>query len=389
MRALLAAALLLAVSAPLHAQTNDHFFRSWRWPQESAAARAAGWAGQDVAALDEAESAASNPALLTSLTKLDGFATLSLRGSGSAPLGDAVGRATSLGACGLAGRLSNRWGLGLFAFQPRAARLDVLPLRLSDGSVDSGSLDLRATDLVLAGAFRPTARLHLGAQLVRSSLELSGDYRHELSSGQVDIRVRSAGQAASVTGGFGVLYEASSRVALGFGTQRGLRYEFQRSAESPVLGVVLEERGAYQVVRPSRLQAGARLRLSPRLVLGAQLDFVRYSEVPAALVIGQGARSRDEYRLNDAFEPRLGAEFSIPLRGFSLQMRAGLQGQAGGTLRFLGDEPAEVSAFPGSRYELLGALGLSLVSGRGLRLDLAGAFGGERPALLVGAGARF
>lgn len=383
------AVALLALSAPLGAQTNDHFFRSWRWPQESAAARAMGWAGQDVAALDEAESAASNPALLTSLTKLDAFATLSLRGSSSAPLGDAVGRATSLGACGLAGRLSNRWGLGLFAFQPRAARLEVLPVRLADGSADSGSLELRATDLVLAGAFRPTARLHLGAQLVRSSLDLSGDYRHELSNGQADIRVRSAGQAASVTGGFGVLYEAGSRLTLGFGTQRGVRYQLSRTAESPLLGVVLEERGGYQVVRPSRLQGGARLRLSPRLVLGAQLDFVRYSEIPGALVIGQGARSRDEYRLDDAFEPHVGAEFSIPLRGFSLQMRAGLSGQAGGTLRFSGDEPAEASAFPGAGYELGGAVGLSLVTRRGLRFDLAGAFGGERPALLLGAAARF
>ncbi len=384
-----AAALLLSLGAPASAQTNDHFFRSWRWPQESAAPRAAGWAGQDVAALDEAESAVANPALLTSLTKLDVFAALSLRGSGQAVLGDGVGRATSLGVSGLAGRLSNRWGLGLLACQPRSARLDVLPVRLADGSVDEGSLDVRTTDLVLAGSFRPTARLHVGAQLVRTALELSGDYRHELAGGQADIRVRSSGRAASVTAGFGVLYEASSRLTLGFSTLRGARYGLTRSAESPLLGVVLDEQGAYEVVRPARLSGGARLRLSARLTLGAQLDFVRYSEVPATLVIGQGARSRDEYRLDDAFEPRLGAEFSMPLRGFSLQVRAGFSGQAGGTLRFGGDEPAEASAFPGGRYELGGAVGVSLVSARGLRFDLAGAFGGERPALLLGAAARF
>jgi hypothetical protein len=379
----------MCLCADAAAQTNDHLFRSWRWPQESLSARAAGWGGLGTAAPDDATSLGANPAVLTSLTRLDVFAGVSAYGSGRAPVGDDVNAATALGASGAAARLSNRWALGIGALQPRAARLEVLPVRLADGSADVGSFELRATDLILAGSFRPTARLHLGAQLVRTGVHASGDYGHDQAVGAADIRVRVVGTATTLTGGFGLLYESGKRWVLGVSTLAGTRYRLERFADSPLLGVTLDAGSAFELVRPSTLSGGALVKLSTRLALGAQLDLVRYSEVPVRLVIGQGARSRDEYQLTDTLEPRCGVELSIPLRGLAVQVRAGIHGQAGGTPRFVGDDEVETSAFPGGHYEWAGAVGVSLVTQRGLRFDLAGRFGGERPAVLAGAAARF
>lgn len=342
-----------------------------------------------MAAADDATAALSNPALLTSLTRFDAFGGLALLGSGRAPLGDDVGRSTALAASGLAGRLSNRWAILAAVVQPRAVQIDVLPVRLSDGSADVGALDARVTDLVLAGAFKPTARLHLGALLVRTGTHLEGDYRHDLADGSTDVNVHATGTSWRVTGGFGLLYEAGRVVTLGVSTLAGVRYPLTRSAESPVLQATLDSGSPFELVRPAVVSAGGTWRPSVRLVVGAQVDYVSYSDVPAALTIGLGARSRDEYRLADALEPHLGAEYSIPLRGLSLQVRAGLQLQAGGRLRFEGDDAAEASAYPGDGSQAVGSLGLSLVSGRGLRLDLAGRLGGERPAFLLGVMTRF
>jgi hypothetical protein len=68
---------------------------------------------------------------------------------------------------------------------------------------------------------------------------------------------------------------------------------------------------------------------SSRKVLGlVQIDRVRYGEIQSVVIIRQGAESRDDYRLEDAWEPRLGLEVSVPLHRVSLQFRAGAHGLA-------------------------------------------------------------
>src|SRR6187397_3203719 len=70
----------------------------------------------------------------------------------------------------------------------------------------------------------------------------------------------------------------------------------------------------YELRQPTRLSMGAALRTSPRLTLYAQADRVRLHEVQALLAITQGAYSRADYILGDAWEGGAGAEISVPLR---------------------------------------------------------------------------
>lgn len=391
MKQFLAALVVAGVCAAerAQAQTNDHLFRSWRFALESGSARAAGWGGLTVAVPDDGAGALSNPAVLTTLTRIEVFATGARFGSGSAPVGDSLATATTFGTSGAAGRLSGRWAVALLAQQPRRVRIDVLPIRLADGSADLGSLSVLTTDLAVALSFRATERLHVGASLVRTELRVEGQSRHDLADGTTDLRVHSDSRAGQLGGGFGVFYALGRGLSLGFATQAGTRHALERSADSPLLGVVFDPGSAYELVRPASLAGGVQWRLSPRLALGAQLDLVRYSEVAAALVIAQGARSRDEYRLGDALEPHLGAELSFPLRGLSVQVRAGLHAQAEGQLRFVGDDLAEGSAFVGGRNRVSGAVGASLAFAAGFRLDTGARFGGERPAVLFSVTGRF
>lgn len=384
----LAAALALA-GASLQAQTNDHLFRSWRWPQEVHSARQAGWAGAGVASLDEGSAAELNPALLTSLTKNQAYAGGLAFGAGQTGVGDRLGSRVALGTCGAAVRVSRRFVLGLEVSEPRALRLGMAPVRLPDGSADSGWLEVTSYDLRAAVAFRLTPRLHLGARLVSSRLSLDADAWHDPATGPSDLTVQASGTATSVGAGLGLAYEASAWLTLAVSSDTGMGWRLSRRAQNPALGVELDSGSPFEIRRPSVVRAGVSVAPSRRLRLLGQVDLVRSSEIPAGLVIAQGARARDEYRLADAVEPRLGAELSIPLRHLSLQLRGGFHLQAPGQLRFEGPDPLEAASFQGSRWSLAGALGVSLATERGLRLDLAGQLGGERPLFLVGAGLRF
>jgi hypothetical protein len=388
-RALIAAALASLLGAPLAAQTNDRVFRSWRWPQETSAARGAGWGGLTVAVPEDAGAGDVNPAALGSLTKTEAFAGLGAFGDGSAPVGDEVGSRRVLGLTGVALRLSPRWTLGLGAAHARAVRLSLAAVRLADGSTDAGELDASALDLKVAAAWRLRPNVYLGASAASSRLRLRLDGRHDLADGARDLVVSGDSRSTRVTAGVGLMVALGPRLTLGFASQSGATYELARRSESPLLDTVLDPGSRFELRRPSTFVGGVHLRFSPRWAVAAQLDFVRWSEVPARLVIANGARARDEYELRDALEPRLGAEYSLALRDTSIQLRAGLHAQAPGTLRFVGDDPAETSSFIGSDWNAAGSLGASVVTSRGLRVDLAGRFGGERPAVLASAGLRF
>lgn len=383
------ASLLVAMSSVASAQTNDRVFRSWRWPQETGSARSAGWGGLTVAVPDDAGVIDANPAALGSLSKNDAFAGIAAFGDGSAPVGDDAGSRRALGLSGVALRLGSRWTLGVTAAQTRAVRLSLAGVRLADGSTDTGALDVSVLDLGAGIAWRLRPRVHVGARIVSSRLSLTAAAHHVLASGLEDLLLESDGSSTRVGGGVGVMYDVTSKVTFGFASQAGMGYPLARSAQSPLLGVVLDPGSRYGLRRPSAFAAGLHVRLSPRFAAAAQLDYVRWSEIPDGLVIANGARSRDEYRLDDALEPRLGGEFSIALRRTSIQVRAGLHAQAPGTLRFAGEDAAEGSAFPGSDWNVAGSVGASIVTAAGLRLDLAGRFGGERPAFLATAGVRF
>ncbi|HLA78076.1 MAG TPA: hypothetical protein VJU18_10905 [Vicinamibacteria bacterium] len=383
------AAALPFLGASLQAQTNDHLFRSWQWPPEVHSARQAGWAGAGVASLDEATAGELNPALLASLTKNQAYAGGLAYGAGQTGVGDHLDSRVALGTCGVAARVSRRFVLSLEVSEARALRLELAPVRLPDGSADAGWLRVTGFDLRGAVAFRLTPRLHVGARMVSSRLSLDADARHDPATGPSDLTVQASGTATNLGAGLGLAYQASGWLTLAVSSDTGMGWRFSRRAQNPALGVELDAGSPFEIRRPSLLRAGVSVAPSRRLRLLAQLDLVRWSEIPAGLVIAQGPRARDEYRLADALEPRLGAEASVPLRRTSLQVRGGVHVQGAGQLRFEGPDATETAVFQGAKTRLVASLGASLITERGWRLDVAGSVGGERPAFLVGIGLGF
>jgi len=381
---------LLLLSAPAGAQTNDHLFRSWRWSTDATAPRAAGLAGAMTAGGDDVSAAVHNPAGLVGLTKSEAAVSLLSRRAGEAPPGDALAARTGIGFAGLAARIGGRLVVAGTLSETHARRVRLNDaLQLPDGVPETGSLDAVVTDIGLAAAWRLTPRVHVGARVGRSRLALDGQYSREPGNAPVELRVAASADVARTSSAFGVVVEPVRHVKLAASAIGGLRWRGTRTSVSPLLGTVLDPGSGYDVRQPGVVSAGVSVEPSLKLRLTAQVDRVRYGEIRSSLVIGQGARQREEYALADAWEPRLGVELSLPRRASSLQLRGGLHWQAPGSLRYDGTDPMERATFVGGTRAMAAAVGASLVTPRWLRLDVAAQFARERTQIAAGLAGRF
>jgi hypothetical protein len=416
---LLVALLSTSAFAPA-ADAQDVFYRSWRWLKESSAARAAGLGGAMTAVPDDASGAESNPAALTTLVKSELVGNVLSQRNATTAEGDALRARTGMGFLGLGGRLSSRWAVGVYAVEPQAVRLESGAGLMRAGSTGTGEVEGTLTEAGASAAWRPVSRLHVGVRLAVSRLDLSGRYRLQPAGGASLLEVQTQGEATSVTAGIGVLYEASPRVWLGLARLGGARFEIPRTAT--VNGrpeQALDGDSPSQVRQPSIVSGGVTLLAGTRLLLTGQLDYVRYGEIqtPFASLAPGGTLPRLAVF---AWEPRIGVELSLPFSSMSLQLRAGLSGRSSAAATF-GDSaatpaptaspapapapPAELAPSQRALFEitsalpetprgrepgaLRGAVGGSLVTAKGLRLDLAVRFGRDGTSVLAGTAIRF
>lgn len=389
-RLALVVAAVVAPAVGAGAQTNDHLFRSWRWTSDAAAPRAAGLAGAMTAVDADLAAALHNPAGLAALTKSEAAVALLSRRPGDAPPGDALSARTGIGFAGVAARIGSRLVVAatLAETHARRTRLDDT-LALPDGVPERGTLESVVNELALSAGWRLTPRVHVGGRVARSRLTIDGQFSREPLGGPVEVRVATTGEPARVATAFGVTLQPLRRLRLGAVASSSVRWRLTRTAVSPLLGSVIDPGSGYDVRQPQVLSFAASLEPSLKLRVVAQVDRVGYGDIAGGLVIGQGAHRRDEYALGDAWEPRAAVELSLPRRASSLQLRAGVHWQAPGALRYTGADAGERAAFVGGDRQAVVAAGVSLVTPRWVRVDLAAAFGGERNVITAGLGARF
>jgi hypothetical protein len=420
------AALALAAAlgaGPAAAQTTDVYYRSWRWMEEPGAGRAAGLAGAAAALVDDAVAAEANPAALTTLTRNELTGSLLHRGSGRSAQGDELAARTGLGFGALAGRLSPRWAIGAFTSEPQAVRIDLASPAGVDGLRDEGQLEGVVVERGASLAFRATPRLHLGARLSATHLDLAGEYRRSGPTGAPQLLVQSRGDSTRVSTRVGLLLEMTRRLRLGLVRESGARWPVERTSSSPLLEETLDGGSREEVRQPSVVSGALSFRASPKLLLIGQLDYVRYGAVSPAEVVRPGGYAQTAYEIF-AWESRLGVEVSLPLPSVSVQLRGGIHNLGGGALRELSGgaqaaptaTPApplapgtgeldhsvavraqlfqQITALrepppPGRRESPLVALGASLVTGNGVRFDVAARLRGERPAWVFSTSLRF
>lgn len=385
--------MLLASAAS--AQTNDHFFRSWRFGVDAPAARTAGLGGAAIALPDDLGAVEQNPANLTSLGKTEASASLRTIAeadatyAGRAPSRrDVFAGGSALAFAGAAGRIGTRWAVAASYAGIRRTRVELAPRALPDGLTDEGALETSFDALSLAGAWHIGRSLHVGARLTGARATAEGTYRREAPGRAADLRVDTSGSSNRLAGGLGVAWEATSAVRLAAAATSGASFTLDRRSVSPAQNQTLDPGSRYRLRQPATIGAGVSVRATRHVTALAQLDRVRYGEVRDALSIRQGAAARADYALADAWEPRAGVEVSLPFRSVSLQLRGGWHRAAAGGLRYAGENETERESFLGAPPHSAFAGGASLAT-RSFRLDVAGVASAPGTRLLAGITGRF
>jgi hypothetical protein len=241
------AVLILAVTSNVLAQTNDQFYRSWRWSADQAPARVAGLAGAFVAVADDSAAVLFNPAGLVQLQKTELLGGVLVRASGTtaSSAGDRLRAVTGVGFAGGAGALSPRWRIGGYIVQPQDRRSDMAALRLPDGTVTAGFLDTQVTEVGGSAAWELTSSFSLGARVTATHLKLEGE---EQRTGPVELEVGSAAGETRVTGSFGGLLTLGRRLRIGASGQPGAAYRVRRTANRA--GQLLDPGSEYDLRQP-------------------------------------------------------------------------------------------------------------------------------------------
>ena len=325
-------ALLVAAPGLTLAQTNDQFYRSWRWSATQAPARVAGLAGAFVAVADDTAAVVFNPAGLVQLqkTELLGGVLARVSGTTGSSAGDRLRAVTGLGFAGAAGALSSRWRIGGYMVQPQDRRTSLTAFPLPDGTVAAGFLDTQVTEVGGSVAWALTSRLSLGARVTGTHLRLEGAERR---TGPGELNVGSAAGETRVTGSFGGLLTVGRRLQIASAANRELPTV---STGSRIGRDNLRILGLKSLRQPGLLAFGVAYQVSPRLLIVAQADYIRSSEISRELVVRTGPSVSSDYTLGDALEPRVGVEAAFPHRTFSIQVRGGVHSQAPGFLAYRG-----------------------------------------------------
>jgi long-subunit fatty acid transport protein len=343
-------------------------------------------AGAFVGVADDASATFLNPAGLALLPKTEVTAGLLRRGAGDGPLGDALDRQTGIGVIGGAGALSKSWAIGGYlreSFERRA----LLNAAEPSGAGDSGYLEATIREGGLAASWRPTERLYFGGRVTFTHLRLQAKLDHQ-DSGADDLVVGMAAGNTHVSGDGGILFLVSSTVSVGAVYRQGATWTAERTAVNPSIGATLDTT-PYSLRFPSSFSGGLSVRVTPRLLLAGQLDYVLYREVGSNLSIRSGAGQQRQYEIEDGVEPRLGIEFAWPHRSFSLQFRGGVMSVPPAALKYAGPDPIEGATFFGGSRETVGTIGASIASAHGVYVDVATTFARERVTVTASARFRF
>src|SRR5262245_31319080 len=324
------------------AQTNDHLYRSWRWEEDIGSARVAGFSGAFVGLADDVSAVIWNPAGLSNLEpdRLEVTGNMLRRGSGTVGPGDTVLKDTGIGLLSAARRFGRSWAFGVHFGEPRDMRFQLAPFRLSDGSQDRGYVDASVRSFGIAGAYRPSSRLHLGAGVQTNGLYLDGLDRTVFRRADT-IQTTTYAEDTSLSASVGALYLVTHDLRVGATYRKGAEWDADRFAFISAAGVVLDPGSRYEVRAPDVLSAGVSFRPVERLLLSGELDYVLYSQIHGDMEVRHGTFDRAEYELDNGLEPRLGAEWSQGVRGVTLLLRGGIHSQAPGSLAYVGRDPVE------------------------------------------------
>jgi long-subunit fatty acid transport protein len=192
-----------------------------------------------------------------------------------------------------------------------------------------------------------------------------------------NVRATSTVEGTDVGYGYnvGALWKPLRDLAIGAVYRRGPRFDMQQRLEGgPVLEPSNPDIFDFTLKVPDVYGVGASYRLFDRLTLALDVVRIEYSQLMKKfqIVFAQRTRRSEEYKLDDATEVHLGAEYVFFVREMPFAARVGFYTDPDHKIRFTGSDPASRAIFPGGKDRYHVTAGIGVVPVPGFQLDFAG-----------------
>ena len=172
----------------------------------------------------------------------------------------------------------------------------------------------------------------------------------------------------------GALWRPLKELSVGAVYRRGPRYNMRETLENgPTLGPGTRNFTDFSLKVPDVYGVGAAIRPIDRLTISADVVRIRYSQMLQGLnlLVTVNPPRVADYKLDDATEFHVGAEYIMFLGTIPIAARAGFYTNPDHRIRYTGPDVGQRLFFPGGRDQYHGTAGLGFVPFPGVQFDAA------------------
>jgi long-chain fatty acid transport protein len=176
----------------------------------------------------------------------------------------------------------------------------------------------------------------------------------------------------------GLLWHPMKDLSFGGVYRRGPKYDMTFTTTNNISGATSSLPFGFKV--PDVYAAGAAYRFFERLTVAFEATYIRYSQLVEHFQVPLSDTIATQYKLDDAVELHLGAEYIFFIQNMPLAARAGFYTNPAHKIRYEGplnnvDAVGERVIYAGGKDRYQGTAGLGIVPFPGFQLDFAGNYG--------------
>lgn len=258
------------------------------------------------------------------------------------------------------------WAVAIYAEQT-ISQTNPVDVLLGPGRRQAGELETSSEEVGLGIAKGLTRWFNVGATVSWRHIRMDGRTADVDLDGRELGRLMLAGDSNKARLVLGALATfgppwSPNRYRLGASYRRDITsWTVERTAQDLVLGTVADP-ARVRVEEPPVVSAGVALRMSDAWLVAAQLDYIFYDRVTAALD-RNSSQDVSAFDLHNGWEPRGAIEYTRPSpTGGYLMVRAGVRRETSGRLAYSGRDTALRQAFRGSPSAFRASFGVSFLA---------------------------
>jgi long-chain fatty acid transport protein len=260
----------------------------------------------------------------------------------------------------------------LFRLFPVTSRLDITALNFGGGV----GLNLAKIHPLLPNIGGSIEFSQGSVNSLTQRFDIDDDFFGPPNFSQANIQQQSSVSGSDIDVGFnvGMLWKPIKDLSIGAVFRRGPRFDLQETQIFPQDGRFLDVTQVldFRLKIPDTYGVGIAYRLFDRLTIALDVVRIRYSQLLGNFqVVFAPEGEANQYKLDDATEVHVGAEYIFFIRRIPVAVRAGFFTDPDHKIRFTGAAVNQRALFPGGKDQVHVTGGVGIVPIPSLQIDFA------------------